>query len=74
MRMLSVILLGSGVSSGEGLAVQDGPGGRRTLFVVAEHAPADSAAVDVTDPLRPSVLGRELHTGRSPVEQPGDLR
>jgi hypothetical protein len=64
MRMLSVISLGSGVSGGEGLAVHAGPGGRRTLFVAAEHAPADFVAVDVTDPRRPSVLaGNRIPAG-----------
>jgi hypothetical protein len=58
MRTLSVISLGDGVAGGEGLAVHAGPAGRRTLFVAAEHAPADFVAVDVTDPRQPSVLYR----------------
>ena len=56
LRLLSVISLGDGVAGGEGLVVHAGPGGRRTLFVAAEHAPADFLAVDVTDPRKPSVL------------------
>ena len=58
MSLLSVIPLGAGVAGGEGLAVHAGPAGRRTLFVAAEHAPADFVAVDVTDPRRPSVVYR----------------
>lgn len=58
MRLLSVISLGDGVTGGEGLAVHAGPGGRRTLFVAAEHAPADFVAVDVTDPRLPAVVYR----------------
>jgi hypothetical protein len=58
MRLLSVISLGSGVTGGEGLAVHAGPGGPRTLFVAAEHAPADFVAVDVTDPRPPAVVYR----------------
>lgn len=58
MRLLSVISLGDGVTGGEGLAVHAGPDGRRTLFVAAEHAPADFVAVDVTDPRQPAVVYR----------------
>lgn len=64
LRLLSVIPLGSGVAGGEGLVVHAGPGGRRTLFVAAEHAPADFVAVDVTDPRKPSVVyGNSIPTG-----------
>lgn len=64
MRLLATISLGDGVAGGEGLAVHAGPGGRRTLFVAAEHAPADFVAVDVTDPGRPEVVaGHGIPTG-----------
>lgn len=64
LRLLSVISLGDGVAGGEGLVVHAGFRGRRTLFVAAEHAPADFVAVDVTDPRRPSVVyGNSIPTG-----------
>lgn len=58
MRVLSVISLGHGMAGGEGLAVHAGPTGRRTLFVAAEHPPADFLAVDVTDPRQPTIVYR----------------
>lgn len=58
MRVLSVTRLGGDVAGGEGMAVHAGRDGRRTLFIAAEHAPADFVALDVTDPRRPSVACR----------------
>ncbi len=56
LRLLSAFSVGGGMTGGEGLAVHAGPGGRCTLFMAAEHAPADFAAIDVTDPRQPSVI------------------
>lgn len=58
MRLLSTTRLGGDVAGGEGMAMHAGRDGRRTLFVAAEHAPADFVAIDVTDPRRPSVVCR----------------
>jgi hypothetical protein len=64
MRILSEIRLGHDMAGGEGMAVHAGRGGRRTLFVAAEHAPADFVAIDVTDPRRPSpVCRRDIPPG-----------
>lgn len=63
LRLLAALRLGAGFAGGEGLAVSSGPGGRRTLFAAAEHAPADYAVVDVTDPLQPRVLHHHRLSG-----------
>lgn len=64
LRMLSAISLGGGVAGGEGLVVHAGRSGRRTLFVAAEHAPADFVAVDVTDPRKPEIVaGHSIPAG-----------